>query len=549
MRFRFLQSALFLGIILSPIFSLAQSNSGAMQNLDNVFTANNTFTQGLFAGSTTVSNLSALIGTTNFIYTTDGLAGSIPCTGGGAGAFAFYVAGAWTCGASGISFSAPPPIGNVLPNTATFTTEFVKTQNNILFADQFPGANAGLKINAALQALPASGGIVDARGLVGAQVSSTNIFNGITTQGATVLLGAATYTLSQQWNIPNRSRVIGLGRGDATFCCTVLLASGSFPTGTPVVRMGSGTVVFGTRLENLTIDCNGVTNCTGVYSTDLNEQSGIFNLTVNNFSAVCVNIDGTAASDSGAGNFNLSNIECLSGTNGNSSTTIGVKIKTKRSSFGRITDVTSNGSAGHQQALGMYIDNTDSGVIEHIHFEQVVAGIQIGDPIGVNGVHGLFAADISCGVSYTNCVTLNDSGTRAITLNSVLNYASQNSIQDNINTITQTAYATGLYALDDQQFPYFTTPLGGLTLPLTTINGHINQSFSGQFAKTCAMSASTTCTITLLIAYSTPVCIATQQSAGTVIAGECSVSGTTVTITAASSNSATWGAIVVGNPN
>jgi hypothetical protein len=67
---------------------------------------------------------------------------------------------------------------------------------------------------------------------------------------------------------------------------------------------------------------------------------------------------------------------------------------------------------------------------------------------------------------------------------------------------------------------------------------------------TCAMSASTSCAITLGHTYTTPVCIATQQSA-TLTGGAvgCTVSGTTVTITSAVLNSETWGAFVFGNPN
>jgi hypothetical protein len=42
--------------------------------------------------------------------------------------------------------------------------------------------------------------------------------------------------------------------------------------------------------------------------------------------------------------------------------------------------------------------------------------------------------------------------------------------------------------------------------------------------------------------------VVTAQSAPAVAAA-CSVSGTTVTITAASSNSLTWGAVLIGNPN
>jgi hypothetical protein len=98
---------------------------------------------------------------------------------------------------------------------------------------------------------------------------------------------------------------------------------------------------------------------------------------------------------------------------------------------------------------------------------------------------------------------------------------------------------------------------GGLTVGdgagngkvLIPSNGHLNQGSTGTFAGTCAMSAGTTCTITIGAAYnSTPGCVATPQGA-TAIAGACSVSGTTITITAASANSVTWAAMLFGNPN
>lgn len=72
---------------------------------------------------------------------------------------------------------------------------------------------------------------------------------------------------------------------------------------------------------------------------------------------------------------------------------------------------------------------------------------------------------------------------------------------------------------------------------------------TGQFAGHCSMSAGTSCTFSIASSFtSTPVCVAGVQSA-TVIAGSCTVSGTTVTITAASSNSSTWNAVLIGDPN
>lgn len=82
--------------------------------------------------------------------------------------------------------------------------------------------------------------------------------------------------------------------------------------------------------------------------------------------------------------------------------------------------------------------------------------------------------------------------------------------------------------------------------------GHIDQGQTKDFAGTCTMVAGTTCTFTLNATYnSTPICTVTEQgTSATVIAAACSVVASTgvATITAATLNSATWGAFVVGNP-
>ena len=77
----------------------------------------------------------------------------------------------------------------------------------------------------------------------------------------------------------------------------------------------------------------------------------------------------------------------------------------------------------------------------------------------------------------------------------------------------------------------------------------LGQEAASNTGGTCTMST-TSCTITIAHTYTTPVCIATQQS-GTLTGAAvgCTVSGTTVTVTAAVSNTETWGALVFGNPN
>jgi hypothetical protein len=79
---------------------------------------------------------------------------------------------------------------------------------------------------------------------------------------------------------------------------------------------------------------------------------------------------------------------------------------------------------------------------------------------------------------------------------------------------------------------------------------HLNQSASNNFAGTCTMSSGTTCSFNLNASYATgTICIAGAQGTTATYNAACSVSGKTVSITASGSNSLTWGAILVGNPN
>lgn len=92
------------------------------------------------------------------------------------------------------------------------------------------------------------------------------------------------------------------------------------------------------------------------------------------------------------------------------------------------------------------------------------------------------------------------------------------------------------------------------TLGNATFSSHLNQSVTKTFAGSCAMVASTTCTFTLTAAFTgTPLTFPSIDAVSTVPAtansAKCSVSGTTVTITAGISNSLTWDCLLIGNPN
>ena len=67
-------------------------------------------------------------------------------------------------GGGGGNWSSPPPIGDVTPNSGNFTTLTVQTANGVPNPAKFPQSDPCAKINAAIGALPAAGGTIDARG-------------------------------------------------------------------------------------------------------------------------------------------------------------------------------------------------------------------------------------------------------------------------------------------------------------------------------------------------------------------------------------------------
>jgi len=113
-------------------------------------------------------------------------------------------------------FGGDMPIAEVTTASGVITVVTDKrtpwiSRGRIRYADEFPGADAGEKIVAAIADLPATGGTVDARGLEGAQTFSALT---ISRNNITVLLGAGTYTQTGQLLITGDNvSIIGLGRG------------------------------------------------------------------------------------------------------------------------------------------------------------------------------------------------------------------------------------------------------------------------------------------------------------------------------------------------
>lgn len=87
----------------------------------------------------------------------------------------------------------------------------------------FPGSDAGAKINACVNSLPSTGGVADARGITGAQTISTEVV--LNKSNVDVLLGEATFTMTKRVYIQASSvRLRGGGGGVTTLKASASIA-------------------------------------------------------------------------------------------------------------------------------------------------------------------------------------------------------------------------------------------------------------------------------------------------------------------------------------
>lgn len=261
------------------------------------------------------------------------------------------------------------PSGNQFVVQPAATNFSVNRLNGIRMADQFPGKDAGSKLAAAIADLPLVGGVVDARGLVGAQTVSSDFFAG--RPGVLLLLGNATYTTSVPIVVPDKSRIVGIGRGDPGTFGTVLRAASTLPASSYVVKLGGNDLAFGTRIENLTVDCNHVAGCGGVFSDTINEQSGLRHVLIINYLTKGIFVSAV----NGAQNYFMEDLEVVPSASA-PPTAIGIHLR--RSVFQTVSRVTVNGATEGfgNCGQGIYLDDA-SGFMSGIHVERCEIAVDI----------------------------------------------------------------------------------------------------------------------------------------------------------------------------
>jgi hypothetical protein len=122
---------------------------------------------------------------------------------------------------------------------------------------------------------------VDARGFTGSWNCESSPFTPTGTSllpNGVLLLGNAIITTSATWVVPSHTSLIGIGSGSTTVGTTygvnTVIRAGSSFSG-PVLQMGQSSLGpwFGIIIRNLTVDCNGQTNCGGIFNNEAEENS------------------------------------------------------------------------------------------------------------------------------------------------------------------------------------------------------------------------------------------------------------------------------------
>lgn len=363
------------------------------------------------------------------------------------------------------------PIGSGANNTFTGNnthsgTETFANINSIIFVD----GTTHTTLASALAACPTTGcWVIDTI----PETFTSNPFAAFT-GNALVDFGAGTWTSNVQVVVPTKTVLRGIGRGDAGASNTTIKASGTFPTSTALIKLSNGgTANHGSRVEAMTLDCNGIAGSIGLYSTDINERSGAIDITVANFVAAGIKVDASANVGTGpAQHYILRDIELYPQTAGVAGT-VGIVINANGGEGpDEVSNVTYVGNSGAASTNAFTVDNMTAGRFSYLHGEQATNVLNIGAVSGISG--GTFST-VTAGPGTTTAVRVAGSS-QGYNLFNVLKQSATNAIVDVDHSRTITSAQVGIYSVGNGATqPIFTTDAStNLVLPALAVLGTLN---------------------------------------------------------------------------
>src|SRR3990167_9223243 len=215
------------------------------------------------------------------------------------------------------------------------------------------------------------------------------------TSGGCVFLPRGVYIVNSTLTLPTKVRITREGRN-----ATVIKVGGSFTfngTTDAVVRIGSASEnAHGSWIENLQIDCNDVANSIAVYSTRVNEPSGLRNVTLIRFILYGIYFSGTTTA-----NFTIRDCELYCSDSATSSTK-GMWIEDStgasvidRCTVGSYSATVSVGTAIHaDHGVGWLLSISNCNMeMGSIGIRQTINGLRVSSCTSGGGCLVLFARD------------------------------------------------------------------------------------------------------------------------------------------------------------
>jgi Pectate lyase superfamily protein len=256
--------------------------------------------------------------------------------------------------------------------------------------------------------------------------------------GRRILFPAGTYGVSKTLTIPNKTQLVGVGRGDPGIN-TVIKALPGFSKNDPVVRMGDAEPSFGVRIENLTIDGSGVAPVCLENRTS-EEQSAGRDLLLLHCTSAPLYIAGSGAQNSGP----FEDLEIYPAP----ASAKGVCVRVENViSFRGMRGLTCNaGTGGLRPDVALALDG--GGLYEDIHVEHFATGISLGSK--ANSADALTIINGQFGPAVDTAISIQPrAGNQNITVIGISCVGCRALLADGIMGVTNTHTSLGFYSLGD----------------------------------------------------------------------------------------------------
>lgn len=156
----------------------------------------------------------------------------------------------------------------------------------------------------------------------------------------------------------------------------------TYASSVPIVVMGDGRHLINARAEDVTLDCQSVSTCSGIFAQGINENTYIGTMVVENQSGYCAYIDGTSVTTA---NYQINDVACQD----NARTANGIVLKNHGT--GKIDRITVNSNGGPQSSGAcLYVTGTARGIytaneVNMLHCEKHDDGLLVDGNPGVSG--------------------------------------------------------------------------------------------------------------------------------------------------------------------